>query len=306
MSDADKKSSPRPLVPVVREEGAFPAGDGTALFARSVRPADAGDCWARVCLAPGYGDHGGRYEHVLTHLAEQGVAASVLDFRGQGRAGGRRGYARRWDDYVDDWALFLAGEAGRWKAAAGLGPPPRFLLGHSHGALVTIVAALEGRLPPDVRGVVLTAPYLRLKMAPPPAKLRLARAADRVLPWLTVRTDVPEAWMTDDPQMLAADRADPLSLGVATPRWFLATLARQQEALSRAGEFSLPLRVIAGDRDELADSAAARDFCEAAGSADRSFGHYPELRHEPLRETRRDAILADILAWLRERSEPAA
>ncbi len=297
-------------MPVIStDETALHSRDGTPLFVRSARPgapaATAGAAaWARVCMAPGYGDHGARYEHVLAYLAENGVAAHVVDFRGQGRAAGRRGFVRRWDEYLDDWETFLKWEAREW-AESGPATPPRFLLAQSHGALIVVMSALRGRLPADAAGAVMTAPYLRLKMVPPPVKVRLARTADRLMPWLPVRTEVPEEWMTDDPEMRAADRADPYSLNIATPRWFLSTLTVQEEAMRRAPEFVLPLLILAGDADGLADSEAARDFCKAAGAEDKQFHWLPGQRHEPLREAGRAVVLARILDWLRARSTAA-
>src|ERR1700722_2274098 len=68
---------------------------------------------ARLALLHGYGDHGGRYGHALNWFAERGISCCTLDFRGHGRSFGRRGYVRRWDEFLDDLDTFLAWERSR-------------------------------------------------------------------------------------------------------------------------------------------------------------------------------------------------
>jgi alpha-beta hydrolase superfamily lysophospholipase len=275
---------------VVAEEEAF-GGGAFALYRRSVLPA-GGAAWARLVLLHGYGDHSGRYAHFLGWMAGQGVACHALDFRGHGRAAGRRGFVTRWAEYLDDLEEFL-----RLPAIGGRGP--LFLLGQSHGGLILAAAGIRGL--PGVAGCVLTSPYLRGRMAVPANKRLLARVADRVVPWLPVPTGVRDEWMCSDEEMLREGRGDRLALRTATPRWYLRALNAQADVLCRAPEFRLSLLVMIGDADPLADPDAARDFTERAGSADKTYLSYPGHLHELLRETHREAVFNDILRWLQER-----
>src|SRR5438270_13915780 len=93
--------------------------------------------WATVAFVHGYGDHAGRHAHFLRWLAERGVACHAVDLRGHGRSGGRRGFVRRWQEYLDDVGALLNGIA---KDATG----PTFLIGHSHGGLVAAAAVERG------------------------------------------------------------------------------------------------------------------------------------------------------------------
>jgi alpha-beta hydrolase superfamily lysophospholipase len=280
-------------------------GRGTpSLRLRSVVPVGRRPPWARLALLHGYGDHGGRYQHVLEWMAARGVAAHALDFRGHGRATGRRGFVRRWDEYLDDLEAFLGHPDVR---DAGAENAPLFLLGHSHGGLVLAVAGIRGRLPDGVAGAILSAPYLGSGMVVPRNKWVLARVADRLVPWLAVPADVPSEWMSSDAALQEETRSDPLVLSTVTPRWFLGMRAAQDEACraDAAGAFRLPLLVLMGDADRLADPAAARAFCARCGSPDKTFRGYPGHLHELLRETGRHAIFADILGWMRERAAGA-
>ncbi len=250
-------------------EETFP-GAGVTLYRRSVLP--AGDAWARLGLVHGYGDHSGRYMHFLRWMAGRGVACHALDFRGHGLATGRRGFVVQWQEYLHDLDLFLALEAVRGEA-------PLFLLGQSHGGLVLAAAGIRGL--PGVTGCILTSPYLGSKMPVPAGKLFLARFADRLVPWLPVPSRIKDEWLSSDAALIQEGRQDLLVLRTATPRWYFGARAAQADVLERAGEFRLPLLLLVGDADPVADPDAARAFCQRAGSADKTERTYPGHLHEP-------------------------
>jgi alpha-beta hydrolase superfamily lysophospholipase len=280
--------------PTATAETLFP-GRGVTLFRRSVRPATS--AWARVALLHGYGDHSGRYLHFMQWLARRGVEVHALDFRGHGRSQGPRAHVRRWEDYLDDLTAFLDLDPLR----LARGRPPLFVLGHSHGGLIAVAAAI-GDMLKGTAGCVLSAPYLVGRNRVPIAKKVLARVGNLLAPSLRVPNGLGEGMMSSDPEMVRDSRADPLLLHVATPRWYLRTLQTQAEVMRRAGEFRLPLLALAGDADPVADAQATARFFERAGSADKTFRLLPGLLHELLREATRESIFEEVLGWIRHRA----
>jgi lysophospholipase len=278
----------------VTEETLFP-GKGVTLFRRWVRP--RGTALARLALLHGYGDHSGRYVHFMEWMARRGVEVHTFDFRGHGRSQGARAHVRRWEDYLDDLKSFLELDPLRIASERA----PLFVLGHSHGGLIAVLAGIRGLLD-GAPGCVLTAPYLVGRNRVPLAKKILARVGDLLAPSMRVPNGLGEGMMSSDPEMVRDSRADPLLLHVATPRWYLRTLKIQAEVMRRAGEFRLPLLALAGDADPVADADATARFCERAGSADKTFRLLPGLLHELLREASRESIFEDVLAWMRERA----
>jgi lysophospholipase len=266
-------------------------GGDVALHMWSVVPRSS---WATLAFVHGYGDHGGRHAHFLRWLAERGVACHAIDLRGHGRSGGRRGFVKRWEEYLHDVAAFL-------QRVTKESTTPTFLLGHSHGGLVA-AAAVERGIADGVRGCVLTAPYFASKMVVPRGKVLLARVLDPVAPWMRVGSGLPPEWMTADEGMIAESRADALMLRSATPRWYLTTLRVQDEVLASASTFRAPLLLLFGDADPVADLATARRFFEAAGATDKTMKVYPGLLHELSREVAREQVFEDVLAWLKSRS----
>ena len=161
---------------LVLRQGSFPGLAGE-LYLRWAFPPEGTKTWARVAIVHGYGDHSGRYAEFMTWLARRGVACHAVDLRGQGQAAGRRGFVRRWDEYLDDLAAFLGQPILQ-------GPGPLFLLGHSHGALVVAAALLRGSgvQGGDVAGCVMASPMLASKMRVPRGKILLGRLLGRLVP----------------------------------------------------------------------------------------------------------------------------
>jgi alpha-beta hydrolase superfamily lysophospholipase len=201
-----------------------------------------------------------------------------------------------WPEHLDDVDIFLAQEELQ---PAQRGGRPLFMLGHSHGALVLAAAVIRGL--PGVDGCVLTAPYFRSRMHVPAHKVWLARGVNGVAGWLPVASGLKPEWMSSDTAMVEDSRADPLCLQHATPRWFLGSIQAQAEVRSHAADFRLPMQVLIGTADPIADPEAARQFVEDAGSTDKSYHEYPGLLHEILRETDRERVFTDILDWIQAR-----
>src|SRR5262249_54855400 len=143
-----------------------------------------------VGVVHGYGDHSGRYARVMEHLAQDGNAVLAFDYRGHGRAEGRRGHCSRWSEFVDDLGVF-------WERVQQLAAgKPAFLLAHSHGALMATHFAAGH--PAGLRGLVLGSPYYRLALQPPALKVLGARMVGTVIPWLPVSTGITSAMLSRD------------------------------------------------------------------------------------------------------------
>jgi alpha-beta hydrolase superfamily lysophospholipase len=277
---------------ISESESAF-AGPVETLFRRSVLPTDA---WATLAIIHGYGDHSGRYLHFMRWLAQRGVASHAVDLRGQGRASGRRGFVRRWEDYLDDVDAFLAlPEFQRERST--------FLLGHSHGGLV--VAATVERGVSAVRGCILTAPFFSARIQVPWHKKVIARLMNPLMPWLRVASGLSDDMLTSDEAMRAESHADPLLTRSATPRWYIGSLDAQRRALIEADRFTLPLLLLFGGIDPVAHVETARRFFDAAASIDKTMNVHPGLLHEILRETSRERVFEEILEWMKVRSVPS-
>jgi len=270
------------------DEGFFTGKDGLRLYWMSERPEQPR---AHVAVVHGYGDHIGRYRTTFDALTAQGFAVHGFDYRGHGRADGRRGFCATWPDYLDDLAGFwerVRREAGERKV---------FLLAHSHGGLMATHLLGRGGLQ-GVSGVVLSAPYFKLAITPPALKVVAARAVGRVLPWMPIKSELTPEHLSRDVAVQEAVRQDPLYNTRVTPRWFIQSTEAQGRVMTLTNELKVPLFVLAGAEDGVASVDAGRLFFEAVGSKDKVYKVYPGMRHEPLNELGKEEVHKDISNWI--------
>ncbi|HZU82868.1 MAG TPA: alpha/beta hydrolase [Polyangiaceae bacterium] len=274
----------------LREQGplARALARGPALYFYSARP--AGDPVAAAGLVHGYGEYGARYERVMDAWAERGIASFALDLRGHGRAEGRRGYCRRFEDYIDDVA-----ELERLTQSSTRGVP-MFLFGHSFGGLVA--ASFAAARPGPWRGLMLSAPLLAIAMDVPPLKRLAGKLASRLLPTLALPNGIRSEDITHDAELARAYEKDPLVFHIATARWFSEVGRAQRRAFDRASSLRIPLYVVMGTEDRIASYERARALFDAAGAIDKTWDSRPGLFHEVLNEPEWRAIagrLADFM-----------
>ena len=134
--------------------------DGIELRAESWMP-DEVRCV--VVIAHGQGEHVGRYAPLAADLESIGAWVLGPDHRGQGESGGKPGHIDSFDVYGHDLVQVMNTYAEEHPEAKP-GVVPWFVYGHSMGGLITLNALVADILPEWLRGVVLSAPLLRLAM----------------------------------------------------------------------------------------------------------------------------------------------
>jgi alpha-beta hydrolase superfamily lysophospholipase len=218
-----------------------------------------------------------------------------MDFRGHGRSEGRRGFVSRWDEFLDDLAVFLA--QPEMNSREG---PPVFLVAHSHGGLVAAMAGIRGLS--GMAGVIFSCPYFKSGVPVPWWKGVLSRVANRCWPSITVLNGLRPEWLCGDEEMIEDSKRDVLGHRIATPRWFETMQVAQGEVMERAGEFKLPMLMLIGKKDPIAVAEVGELFYSRAGSVEKKILVYPEMLHEVLREKERILVFEEILRWMRERT----
>ncbi|MFF0542164.1 alpha/beta hydrolase [Nocardia thailandica] len=246
---------------------------------------------AVIALSHGVAEHSGRYEHVGAALADAGFAVYALDHIGHGRSEGARANIGSLDGAADNLAALLELAS---QAHPGI---PRFVLGHSMGALVVLHLATRGPGPLDVAGVAVSAPPLDIPLGNPLQKL-VAPLLTRYAPNLGVLT-LDSSTISRDPAVVAAYDADPLvSRGKLPARTAVEILDHTDLVKQRLGSLTAPLLVQHGTEDRLAAPSGADRLETGTGSADVTVLRYPGLYHEVYNEPEREQVLADLSDWL--------
>jgi lysophospholipase len=268
----------------------FLSSDRTPLYADFYDP-QSPERGRSIVIVPGYCEHRGRYRATAAALAEHGHRVAVVDLRGHGESGGARAHVLRFAEYLEDLRAAIA-----HAAAKGLLTEPPVLLGHSMGGLVALRYALDRAA--ELRALVLTSPFLGLKLKVPRWKRGLGRIASLLRPQLALPSGLNPDELSHDPVVCRAYAQDPLVSRIATARWFTEVTAVQAEVRQRAGRLKLPLLLLHAGDDRIADPAASRTLFDRVGSSDKVMTLYPGLFHEILNEVDRDRVLADLFSWL--------
>ncbi len=273
-------------------EGTFKTTDNVELF--ECRWGVRGNPKAGIVLIHGYGDHCGRYEGLVTRLADRGYLVAAFDQRGHGRSEGRRGFIYSFDAYLDDLDLFIN------RLATTLGPRPLFLNGHSLGGLVAALHATTGD--PLLKGVVLCSPALRISDSVSSFLQSMSGVMGLLFPWLPV-LPVDATAISRDPAVIRAYMADPL---VYHGRIRAQTGAEILRATSKARrlfpDIALPMLILHGTADRLCDVRGSQDLYERAASVDKTLKLYEGSYHELLNEPEKEAAVEAICDWLDARS----
>jgi alpha-beta hydrolase superfamily lysophospholipase len=256
------------------------SADGTSL-----RIGRSGEGERHALIVPGLAEHLGRYDHVVEALNGAGFTATVLELRGHGESGGKRGHVDRWTQYLDDV-----------KAAAATIDGPITLIGHSMGGLVALDALISG-LDNGVEALVLSDPNVAVAVDAPVIKVMGAKLLSRILPGLSLDNELDAALISRDAAVVDAYKADPLVYSTITPRWFTEMLKSQERVIAHATQYSTPLLMLLGEGDAICDWRASEALARNWGGEAKTI-RYPELYHEIFNELEKDRVISDMLAWL--------
>ena len=271
-------------------ESTFFGYKGRELFYRCVQPDTPR---AAVIVLHGYGEHSGRYLHVLEALESRGYAAFAPDHRGHGRSQKVFGDLEGRDKVRED--VHILTQLAR-QAVPGV---PVILLGHSMGGMLALYQLLAYQDDYDL--AVLSGPAILLPEGVSPLVKALAGVIASVAPNLPIQElDLSEA--TRNMEMCAADKLDPLQYrGKARARTGNESMRAQEEIQARLGEITLPLLVMHGSDDKVIDPAATEIVFARVGSSDKTKKIWNGLYHEIFNEPEREEVFEFLFAWLEER-----
>ncbi|MEU5841525.1 lysophospholipase [Rhodococcus sp. NPDC047139] len=246
-----------------------------------------------LILSHGLGEHARRYDHVAERLTELGLVVYSPDHRGHGRSGGKRVHAREMREFTDDLDT-LIGLATH--EHPGL---PVFMLGHSMGGAIALAYALDHQ--DGLAALVLSGPAVIVTSGTPKPVVEIGKLLGRFLPGVPVQKLDSKA-VSRDPAVVAAYDADPLVHHGLVPAGLARVLVLNEQSLEqRLPDLTLPLLVMHGTEDTLADPAGARLIADRAGSKDLTLKLYDGLFHEVFNEPEKDRVLDDLTDWLKAR-----
>lgn len=271
----------------------------------------------------GIAEHMGRYDAFARDLAAQGIAVVCSDLPGHGRSAPTSkhlGFAAE----RNGWRLVLADQyAISVEMMARMPHVPYFLYGHSMGCM--LASAFTAENGDRLSGAILSAP------TGPRPELPFAWLLTRLSVWrngpfyrdpfldgvmrrgMLARIPNPASkndWLSDDPEVVQAYDADPLCGFCFTSAGFRdlndLLMSIQGRRWARRVPRDLSILIVAGREDPVGHfgkgPAAVRRQLEDTGHRDVKLILYDGVRHEPHQGKGRQAVIADIAAFLLEKA----
>lgn len=273
------------------------AGDGVRLHFLHW-PAGDGPVRGSVVLLHGIAGHAAWFAGVSEHLAAAGLPVYALDRRGSGRSEGGRGHLDRFEDALTDLQSALD------RAAAEQPGLPRFLIASSWAAKLAVIHAAHSAT--CLTGLVLLEPVF-VTRANLSLLRRLAVAAGHlVAPRWRLPLPVSPEMATPNREHVSRLRDDPLRLRSATARFYWETGRMDRLRTRLAPALRLPLLVLQGDADPIADLSATHRWLARVTSPDKTVILYSGAGHALDFEPDPRQFRADLLQWLLARSATPA
>lgn len=269
---------------------AWTTADGLELKGRYWAP-DSG-IKAVIALVHGMGEHIGRYEELAQELVAAGFAVIGFDQRGHGHSEGPRGHSPNYEALMQgiDDLLHKAGEF--------FPEIPVFLMGHSMGGQLVLNYCIEKQ--PPVRGVIASAPLLKLAFEPPAWKVMLGKWVRNILPALPQTTGLETAAISQIPEEVEKYENDPLIHQRITPAMYFSLMEKADYALANAHRLRVPLLLYHGTADRLTSPDGTSDFAAKAGG-DVTLKLFKGGYHETHHDVNREELLQLLTHWLNQR-----
>lgn len=245
-------------------------------------------------IVHGYAEHSKRYDWVARELVSQGFGVYTFDLRGHGKSEGKRGLIKSFDNYLQDFELFLQ------KVQIREPNKPIFLLGHSMGGAIATLFVIRHQ--PTLSGLILSSAVLgQIKKNISPILIQAAILLGRIVPNLPT-ISINSHQISRDPEEVKAYKNDPLIYqGTMSAQTLSEILKASSEIKSYSNEIKLPLLILQGTNDLVVAMEGSKELYVNAKSNEKCLKLYECCYHELLNEPEKSKILSDITTWVKKK-----
>ena len=254
-------------------------------------PLEKGPVRGVVLIVHGLGEHAWRYDHVAQRLNSWGFAVRGYDQYGHGESMGPRGALPSADRLLSDLAEIVDESRARMNHST-----PLIVLGHSMGGLVAgRFVSLATR---PIQALILSSPALDPGLGLF-QKLLLA-ILPKVAPDLRVGNGLDPAFISHDPAVVAAYKADPLVHDRISARLAVFIAENGPATIASAPSWKVPTLLLYAGADKLVNPAGSRAFAQAAPKAVVNAYCFEKLYHEIFNErvADRERVFDELKRWL--------
>lgn len=236
----------------------------------------------RVFIVHGIAEHLERYNDFTAFLNKHDYSVIRFDLRGHGKSDGKRGYVRRFEDYLDDLDQVINDNKGKVNC----------LLGHSMGALITHLYMLDNKVIDFV--ITSAGPTYFIKDAS-----FLRYTGYRYFGFLKVKNNLSYEKLSHVKQIEDDYMSDPLVLKSYYINLIGELFVRGVRYLNKnVGHHDKPILMLHGGADKIVPEAFSRRLFELLPQEDKTYKVYEGMWHEILNEKDNMIVMQDILKWL--------
>ncbi len=274
------------------KNGYFEGREAKKLFYQYWLP-DSSNIKAYVIALHGWGTHSDRMEVPAEYLTENGYAVYAFDIRGHWRnADNNFGHIDSMDHIQKDIILFMdlvKKESGDKKI---------FLMGHSFGALIALIFAINH---PALDGVLVSSPLLKfVKDFSLSRKLgrKIAGPISMISPNKTMERSIEQNLLTSDIKILRKHIADKKRITKISWRSAAEIERSMKWTFENAPKLLCPSLILQAGNDKLVDKGTNKKFFEKIKSEDKTYREYDGFLHELWNEKGRAQVFRDMYIWL--------
>ena len=242
---------------------------------------------ANLILVHGAGEHVGRYDHWAKLFNNQLINVYGVDHYGHGNSPGARGHLTNYDLYLNE---IKALKKMIDNQSDGI---PLLLYGHSLGGNIVLTWILDQEKSVDY--VIVSAPWIRLKLVPPSWKISLMKWLSGILPALSQSNELDPNWLSRDKLVVERYINDPLVHNKITLSAANILFQRAEILDTCSKQISDKVLIIHGLDDKITDAAASEGF---AARTDIDYHGVKGLYHELHNEPEQIEIFNYICNWL--------
>eukprot|EP01114_Cavostelium_apophysatum_P008622 TRINITY_DN2123_c0_g1_i1.p1 TRINITY_DN2123_c0_g1~~TRINITY_DN2123_c0_g1_i1.p1 ORF type:complete len:677 (+),score=141.54 TRINITY_DN2123_c0_g1_i1:144-2174(+) len=275
----------------------IPSKDGTELWFRTWKPADSSQIRASVIFVHAIGGHSSRHDYTYTELAKRGIEVHAFDQRNHGNSSLAK--SEKMEDLMEDLNAALNKAIKRDTSMDW----PNFIFGSGNGSVLVLEYILDRisseteSVRPRIDGIILGAPVIarRGKSA---FRASWSRVKGTFSPNSEASTAYKDKRLSRDPEVINAMKQDKLVKSHTSLSVSNSVNSHSEKVLRTADRLQLPLLVLYGDEDKIADNKVTRKFFEKISSSDKTLRTFPKLYHDILNEPEKDEVIGVIANWI--------
>lgn len=247
---------------------------------------------AGLVIIHGFGEHAGRYEHMMAYLAGHGISSLALDLEGHGALTPRQGVCKSYDIMHADVTLGLAESA---RIFPGL---PQFLYGHSMGGGLVLNHGLTKA--PDVKGYIVSAPLIRPVDGVSSVLRGIVKVLRRIKPNMTIGNEINGSKVSSLKDEQVTYENDPLNHGKMGLGLAVDIIEGGEWVAANADRWEAPLLLIHAKGDQLTRFDASETFAKVAKNC--SFMPVENSEHEMHNDVARDDVYKALSDFILDRA----